>query len=94
MTQKFKRGDKVKVADEMPEWMSHFDAGMEAYIVGSYADQYGGGKSNQKEYTILYQPKWLKGKWSTTSWYDECQLTLIKKRTMKSIEFVEAKDRE
>lgn len=94
MTQKFHKGDLVKVADKMPSWMSHFEAGMEAYIVGSYADQYHGGKDEEKMYTIMYQPKWLKGgKWSRTSWYKEDQLTLLKKRTLKTIEFVEAENR-
>lgn len=94
MTQKFKKGDLVKVDDKMPEWMSHFDCGMKAYIVGSYRDQYGGGRSNEKQYTIMYQPEWLGGrKWTRSSWYDEHQLTLIKARDMAAIEFVEKEQR-
>lgn len=93
MAQKFKRGDLVKVDDKMPKCMSHFNAGMDAYIVGSYADQYHGGKREEKIYSIMYESKYRKGKWTRSSWYDEHQLTLIKKRTMKSIEFVEAEGR-
>jgi hypothetical protein len=71
VTQKFNRGDHVKVADDLGPSMSHFQSGCEAIVIGSYRDQYGGGANNEKEYTLH-----IKGG-GQSSWYREHQLTLI-----------------
>jgi hypothetical protein len=67
--QKFHKGDHVKIADDLGPTMRHFTAGVEAIVMGSYRDQYGG--RNTKSYTLH-----LKGA-GETSWYEEYQLTLI-----------------
>lgn len=71
MTQKFHKGDHVKVADDLGPSMSHFQSGCEAIVIGSYRDQFGGSERNERQYTIH-----IKGG-GETSWYDEGQLTLI-----------------
>lgn len=76
MKQKFLRGHKVKIADEMPSWMSHFRSGCEAIVVGSYRDQFGGGKRDAQQYELALLDK--KGKvYDTSAWYEEYQLTLV-----------------
>lgn len=69
--QKFNKGDKVKVADDLGSSMSHFQSGMAAIVTGSYKDQYGG--SDTKSYTIHIQGQ------GECSWYYENQLTLIER---------------
>lgn len=69
MTQKFHKGDLIRVADDLGESMRHFEAGCEAIVVGSYADQFGG--QNTKDYTIRLKDQ------GEVSWYHEHQLTLI-----------------
>lgn len=69
--QKFNKGDKVKVADDLGEHMSHFQSGMEAIVIGSYKDQYGG--SDTESYTIHIQGQ------GETSWYYEHQMELVEK---------------
>ena len=68
--QKFQRGDLVKIANDLGPSMSHFDAGIEAIVTGSYADQYGG--DDTRSYTLHLGP--TRGE---CSWYHEEQLTLI-----------------
>ena len=65
----FKKGDWVRVAKDLGPSMRHFTANVEAIVVGSYADQYGG--SDRDRYTL-----YLKGK-GECSWYDGQQLTLV-----------------
>jgi hypothetical protein len=71
-TQKFWRGERVKVADEMPVWMSHFEAGCEAIVDYSYRDMYGPGGS-EREYSLLLllpEPR-------RVAWYPDELLTLV-----------------
>lgn len=68
--QKFKHGDVVKIADEMPAWMSHFESGQEVCILSSYRDQFGG--DNVNDYTVMF----LDG--SICSWYPESLLTFVR----------------
>lgn len=73
MSQKFWRGHRVKVADEMPPWMLHFyGAGGEAIVDHSYRDQYGGGSCEQ--YCLLHL---LPDGWKRSSWYPVDLLTLV-----------------
>ena len=68
-TQKFNKGDHVRVAKNLGSSMSHFQNDCEAIVIGSYNDQYGGG--NVKSYTIHIKDS------GQVSWYEEHQLTLI-----------------
>lgn len=69
--QKFNKGDKVKISDDLGSSMNHFPCGMDAIVIGSYAEQFGG--SDTKSYSI-----YIKGQ-GETSWYYEHQMTLIEK---------------
>lgn len=70
--QKFHKGDLVRVADDLGSCMSHFPSSVDAIVIGSYCDQYGGSDSGQ--YTI-----YIKGR-GQISWYYEGQLSLIEER--------------
>lgn len=67
--QKFKHGDLVHITDELPSSMSHFPHGVDAVVIGSYADKYGG--TDRKSYTLH-----LKGR-GEISWYEEGLLTRV-----------------
>lgn len=68
--QKFKRGDVVRIADDLGPMMAHFEKGQTAIVMGSYDDQYGGG--NSRDYTLMLEDC------SRVSWYHEDQLTFIR----------------
>jgi hypothetical protein len=70
-SQKFTRGDVVRVADDLGSTMSHFRSGADAIVMGSYRDQYGG--SDAKNYTLMFCDDG-----NRVSWYYEYQLTLIR----------------
>jgi hypothetical protein len=89
-SQKFQRGQRVKITDKMPSYMAHFESNCEAIVKYTYKEKYGGGKTAAKEYSlyILTKPgtKMIdleSGKISynlsgySVSWYEENQLTLI-----------------
>lgn len=78
--QKFRRGNKVRIADDYSTgytfngkggkcvpWKSPH-AGKDAIVIGSYADEYGG--KDTKSYTLLFDE-------GEVSWFDERALTLI-----------------
>lgn len=67
--QKFQKYDHVQISEDLGKEMSNFTSGVEAIVIGSYADKFGGGDI---ESYILY----LKGR-GEVSWYYEHQLTLI-----------------
>lgn len=67
--QKFHKGDWVQVANDLGQSMSHFTAGCEAIVIGSFKDKYGG--SDTGSYTLHLKDG------GRTSWYYENQLTLI-----------------
>ena len=69
--QKFFRGHRVKVTDEMPGWMSHFTSGVDAIIMYSYSDVH--GKEQQHSYSLLL----LTERPFSSAWYDEGLLTLV-----------------
>jgi hypothetical protein len=73
MTQKFHHGDLVRIADDLDEWMSHFQAGCDAIVDHSYADKYGGISSSgpNTQYSLHLKDR---GK---VAWYYEHQLTLV-----------------
>lgn len=79
--QQFQVGDLVHVAKDLGPSMSHFTADVDAIVIGSYADQYGG--TNTDSYTLH-----LKGR-GQSSWYYGKQLTLIEKNRAELLELWE-----
>ena len=73
-TQKFFRGHRVKIADEMPRYMSHFECGIEAIIDHSYDDIYSGTSDSVKYAVLLLMPD---GSKRSVAWYDQDLLTLV-----------------
>jgi len=71
MMQKFHRYDHVQIAKDLGESMSHFKKDTDAIVLGSYRDHYGHGATDNY---VLY----VNG-CGESSWYKECQLTLIDK---------------
>lgn len=69
--QQFQKGDLVHVAKDLGPSMSHFTSDVDAIVIGSYADQYGG--RNRQDYTLH-----LKGH-GECSWYHGSQLTLLER---------------
>ncbi len=48
------RGHRVRVAKTMPDNMAHFDCDCDAIVIGSYADEHGGSKSEDfQTFTLL-----------------------------------------
>lgn len=73
MTQKFFKGDLVRVGD-MPISMSHFSGNCDAIVIGTYAERYGAGARGSKQYTLYILKHGDRGE---VSWYDEDQLTFV-----------------
>jgi hypothetical protein len=69
--QKFRRGDVVRIFKDLGPSMSHFESGVDAIVMGSYADQYGG--DDARSYTLMLMPEG-----NEVSWYYEHQLTLVR----------------
>ncbi len=69
--QKFKRGDVVHIAADLGQSMSHFKKDKDVVIIGSYADQFGGG--NTGSYSVLFIDDG-----NEVSWYGEHQLTFLR----------------
>jgi hypothetical protein len=69
--QKFHHGDLVHIAKDLGFMMKHFTSDVDAIVIASYADQFGGG--NTKDYTLH-----IKGR-GRSSWYHEHQLTLLER---------------
>lgn len=78
MSQKFHMGDLVHVAKDLGQSMSHFTNDIDAIVIGSYKDEYGG--DNTKSYTLH-----LKG-YGRCSWYYEHQLILLEKNRCDLLE--------
>jgi len=81
--QKFLRGMRVKVADEMPPQMFHFEKGFVGIVTGSYVDHYEaqiGGRPDRHSYTSYSLAVLNKAGdkiVNRISWYDEDQLSLV-----------------
>ena len=71
MTQKYQKGDLVQVNKKLPSTMSHFTANVQAIVVGSYNDKFGGG--NTSDYTLYIEGQ------GETAWYHDTNFTLIEK---------------
>ena len=72
--QMFQRGDRVFISKPLGRMYKAYLSGVEAIVIGSYADKYGGDDHNN--YTLF-----VKGK-GQCSWYDgECLVFLERGRT-------------
>lgn len=67
--QKFPNGSRVRIADNLGPYMSHFKSGVNATVVHTYAHAYGG--SDVKSYCLDVDG------YGEVSWYEEHQLTAI-----------------
>jgi hypothetical protein len=76
--QKFKKGDLVYITDSMPDTMKHFTGGTMAVVMGSYADEYGGGEREKHIYSLF-----VKGE-GPVAWYKEDQLTFWSHKESRS----------
>lgn len=87
MKQKFRKLTFVKVDDEMPQSMSHFDKGFIGIVDGTYSQIYGGDKI---DIYSLYKTE--EGQVvNRISWYKEYQLTELKDQDReKAEEMIEA----
>jgi len=74
--QKFFRGQRVRVADDLGSMMRHFTSGCDAIVVGSFSDQISSTSgADEESYTLLLKNE--DGTTGTASWYEESQLTLV-----------------
>lgn len=69
--QKFPRGSRVRIADDLGPTMSHFTKAANATVLGTYKQSYGGGLREAKMYQLDIDGH------GYCSWYYEHQLTLI-----------------
>lgn len=81
MKQKFKRGDRVMIVLTLEPYMSHFPSGVEAIVLGSYRDEFGGPDIEDTAYSLN-----IKGH-GFVAWYNEDQLTLVKAAPFVSVKF-------
>ncbi len=84
--QKFKRGARVKVCDEMPLYMFHFPSGFEAIIEYSYAQKFWG--DDTKNYCLIALDE-KSEPINSIAWYHESQLTLVNDNIKKGLEIIE-----
>ena len=86
MKSKFKRGSRVRIADKMPDRMSHFRCGCDAIVEGTYAQAYGCGSTDSYGLLLLEED----GKpCYVVSWYKEYQLTLVDDDIVKGLAILE-----
>ena len=71
--QKFPRGCKVRVGDDLGEFMSHFPSGFDAIVEFSYAQKFRG--NNVDSYSLIVLEDGVPV--NSIAWYYENQLTLI-----------------
>lgn len=71
--QKFWRGMRVKISDEMPPSMFHFPKGIEAIIDGSYTDLCSSRGDDIYSLILLRDGKG----YNSSAWYPESLLTLL-----------------
>jgi len=72
--QKFHRGARVKVCDEMPPDMSHFPSGFEAIVNYTYGQKFWGDDANSYCLIVLNDKR---EPINEIAWYCENQLTLV-----------------
>jgi hypothetical protein len=84
--QKFPRGTRVKVDDEMPASMSHFECGFFGIVAYTYHQEYGGGNTRSYCLVVLDKNNWPI---NMISWYDESQLTLVSYNLEAGLKIIE-----
>jgi hypothetical protein len=67
--QKYPPGTRVRIADVLPRYQSHFRSGCNATVDYTYAHAYGGG--DVKSYSLTIDGH------GSSAWYEEDQLTPI-----------------
>lgn len=86
-TQKYKRGQRVKVADKMPSHMAHFEAGVEAIIEYTYAQKFWGDDVDSYSIIVLDNNGNPIG---SIAWYHEDQLTLLDEDVEPGLKIIES----
>jgi hypothetical protein len=71
MTQKFKRGDVVHIAENLGRMMDYFEKDKDVVILYSYNDKFGGGGT--KDYHVMFLDDGHE-----CAWYKEYQLTFLR----------------
>jgi len=93
MTQKFKRGSRVHIADEMPPSMRHFQHGIDAIVEYTYAqkakhDRRYSQSGDFKTYSLLLLD--AEGKpTGPVAWYEEEQLSLLSEDIHTGLDIIE-----
>ncbi len=85
--QKFPRGTWVKVSNEMPPCMSHFEKGFIGIVNYTYAQKYWG--DDVKSYCLIMLDKDNKPI-NSIAWYYEDQLTLVSNDIDTGIQIIKA----
>ena len=83
--QKFPKGSRVKVADEMPWYMTHFPSGFEAIVEYSYAQKY--GTDNVRDYSLIVLSDGRPI--NSIAWYKDFQLTLLDSNIDANLKLIE-----
>lgn len=88
MVQKYRIGDKVQLKSTFPRNMSHFfGIGKQAIIIGSYKQLYGGGRNEERIYSLLILGD---GKPYSSSWYGDANIKeLVSPRCMAHLDLLE-----
>ena len=86
MKQKFKKYDFVRVK-EYDKHFALFGMEFDAIVEYTYFQKYGGGEDNRKDYSVyvLKNGKIV----SSVSWYDEDQLTFVRKNVIMAKRLIE-----
>ncbi len=92
--QKFLRGDTVKLRDDFPSEMAHFEGrGEQAIVVGSYADRYPSiNDTNRRIFTLFFPTIEGRPYNGSTSWYDEELLTLVSPVSKEQLDILDKAD--
>lgn len=75
MTQKYFKGDLVRIAADLGPSMDHFEKDCEAVVMYSYTERYGKAPNSDNQYCLFVLTDGYKGE---VSWYNEDQLTFIR----------------
>ena len=82
MKQKFRKLTFVRVCDEMPRTMSHFDSGFIGIVEGTYSQMFGGPNVDSYSLFKVEDNKVV----NCIAWYHESQLTAIEEQDTLSAE--------
>lgn len=86
LTQKFLIGQKVHIAKDLGSSMRHFTSDVDAIVLYSYNDRYGGGNTNQYGLGILGKNGKIK---FCSSWYWANQLTLMSDDRLLGLDLIQ-----